>query len=463
MNLMAKPDIVKAVEPILEPSQILYKSTETEAYHGDWCEQFRGEPTAVFKPKTTEEVAEIIKACSAHGTKIIPCGGRSGLTGAVAPIGGEIVISLENINQIESIHLANQTVTVGAGCINQALQDSLAPYHAHWPIHLASSGSCQIGGNIATNAGGIQVIRYGGTRRWVMGLEYVDALGEIHQSHMLIEKDNTGFDISRLLIGSEGTLAIVTRATLKITAMPQCTHLFIFSIEEIADALAILKEAQSLAGIDVYAAEFFSHACLNIQNKAPLMAKEAPFYFLLELEGSAGCLDKLNAMAMSFIDAGRAQDVVVAMSAMEHQKLWSYREDITASLSHQSLVHKNDITVPLDKMSTFTHQLKQVISEVNPHIPLFLFGHVGDGNIHVNKLKPKEMDKATFYQYTEKMDSKVYQLVHELKGSISSEHGIGLLKKPYLTLVKTPAEIAHMRAIKHALDSQDMFNPGKLL
>lgn len=455
--------ILSALEKHLKAEQIVHSGSDLSAYSGDWCRQFSKPPALVVKPKSTEEVALIVRLCAENKVAMIAAGGRTGLTGAVCPLADELVISLESLNQISEVNFQNLTVTVGAGVINQQLQDYLRPYALQWPIHLASKGACQIGGNIATNAGGIHVIRYGVTRRWVMGLEYVNAFGEVRASHLALEKDNSGYDVSRLLIGSEGTLGIVTKTTLRLARLPQKTCLFVFAVHSVSEALLLLTDVQQQTFGRVYAAEFFANGCVTQQTKKPLFTKANHFYFLLQLELAGDADSALMNWALDKIDKECITDVIYADKLDEMERLWRYREDITETMSHLGWVHKNDLTIPLVRMKTFCDEVTAVLQGIDKRFDVYLFGHVGDGNIHVNKIAPKTMSQDEFIEVTAKMDEAIFALVRSYGGSISSEHGIGLLKKPYLHYAKSAAELAEMKRVKTALDPNNLFNPGKLL
>jgi FAD/FMN-containing dehydrogenase len=373
------------------------------------------------------------------------------------------VLSLARMNEIGPVDVVGRTVRVEAGAITEAVHERCAEHGLTWPVDFASKGSSQVGGNISTNAGGIRVIRYGLTRQWVLGLEVVLASGERLELGGALEKDNTGIDLRQLFIGSEGTLGIVTAATLKLTRLPGESDVMLFAVPDLAGVLRLFRRATS-GPFTLSAFEFFTDACLARVTRHRKLS--SPFsepsgcYVVMEAERRSE--EASHAWLASLFDDGIVSDGTMAQHATQAAQLWALREGISESLSATGLPHKNDISLPVAGLEAFTADLEELIAERYPAFEVCLFGHIGDGNLHVNVMKPDALDKASFLAETSKVDHAIFALVERHGGSISAEHGIGLLKKPYLGYTRSPAEIAAMRAIKRALDPKGIMNPGKI-
>jgi FAD/FMN-containing dehydrogenase len=433
-------------------------------YGRDWTRVVEPAPCAVALPRTTDEVASLVKICGAHGVAMVPSGGRTGLAGgALAPC-GELVISLSRMRALHAVDTVGATVRVQAGAVTQAVHEHGAPLGLTWPIDFASKGSSTVGGNIATNAGGVKVIRWGLTRQWVLGLQVVLASGAVLELNGALEKNNTGLDLRQLFIGSEGTLGIVTEATLKLAAVPRRLQVLLLAVEDLAGVLRLFRETRA-ASFVLSAYEMFTAPCLervlsHRKLRAPL-ASPASHYVLIELEGDdeSGALEPWIA---GLFENGVVRDGVLAQSATEARDLWALRESISESLSATGFPHKNDIALPIAALEAFCAELGDVFARRYPAWEICLFGHVGDGNLHVNVMKPAGADKASFLAKTKEADRDLFDLVRKYHGSISAEHGVGLLKKPWLAWSRSPEEIAVMRAVKGALDPQNLLNPGKI-
>jgi FAD/FMN-containing dehydrogenase len=332
-----------------------------------------------------------------------------------------------------------------------------------WPVDFASKGSSTVGGNIATNAGGVKVIRYGLTRQWVLGLEVVLASGDVVQAPGALEKNNTGVDLRQLFIGSEGTLGIVTEAVLKLARLPGRLDVLLFGVADLAAVVRLFREVRA-SRFTLAAYEMFTQACLDRvlrhrKLRAPL-DQPASHYVLVELEDAGD--EALEAWVQSLFERGLVVDGTLAQSAVEARDLWALRESISESLSATGFVHKNDIALPVAALEAFCAELGDVFARRYPGWEVCLFGHIGDGNLHVNVMKPDALEKPAFLAKVKEADRDLFDLVKAHAGSVSAEHGIGLLKKPWLGWTRGPAEIAAMKAVKKALDPGNVLNPGKI-
>lgn len=423
------------------------------------------EPKAslVVFPKTTAEVSAALALANAHGVAVVPSGGRTGLAGGALATRGEVVLSFDKMRRIDPVDVVGGTVRVQAGAVTQAVHEHCAPHGLTWPVDFASKGSSHVGGNIATNAGGVKVLRYGLTRQWVLGLEVVLASGEVLELNGALEKNNTGQDLRQLFIGSEGTLGVVTEATLKLAKLPGKLTVALFAVESLAKVLDLFVEVRrgpfTLCAYELFTAQCLARLERHRKVRAPF-AEPHPYYVLVELEhASEGDLEAFVGRAF---EEGLAKDGVLAQHEGDARALWELREGISESLSATGLPHKNDIALPIAELGAFCARLGEVFEKRYPGWEICLFGHVGDGNLHVNVMKPETMDKAAFLAKTKEADADMFALVKEHRGSVSAEHGIGLLKKHALPFTRTPREIDLMRQTKRVLDPNGILNPGKI-
>jgi FAD/FMN-containing dehydrogenase len=433
-------------------------------YGRDWTKVYAPAPSAVALPRSTDEVSRLMRICDELGVAVVPSGGRTGLAGGAVAARGELVLSLSRMRRMEEVDLLGATLRVQAGAITEAVHQHCAPHGLTWPVDFASKGSSQVGGNIATNAGGVKVIRYGLTRQWVLGLTVVTATGEVLELNGALEKNNTGLDLRQLFIGSEGILGIITEATLKLTRLPQRQAVLMFAVADLAAVLALFRDARR-APFAIAAYEFFTDRCLaRVQRHRkvrPPFADTHPYYVLLEIEdGDEGVIE---GWVSSLFERELIADGTLAQNSSQAAELWSLREGISESLSATGLPHKNDIALPVAALEAFCAELSAVFEQRYPDWEIALFGHIGDGNLHVNVMKPDALDKADFLARTSEADHAMFTLVKKHAGSISAEHGVGLLKKPYLGYSRSPEELAMLRAVKKALDPRGILNPGKVI
>ncbi|HXU70472.1 MAG TPA: FAD-binding oxidoreductase [Polyangia bacterium] len=448
------------------PADFVTEDAADRAEYGrDWTKVYAPDPSAIAFPRTTDEVSRLLALCSAHRVPVVPSGGRTGLAGGAVAAKGELVLSLARMRRMDPVDELGLTVRVQAGAVTAAVHEHAAALGLTWPVDFASKGSSQVGGNIATNAGGVKVIRYGLTRQWVLGLEVVLASGQVLELNGALEKNNTGFDLRQLFIGSEGTLGVITEATLKLARLPRKSDVMLFAADGLAGVLALFRAARR-APFVLAAYEFFTDRCLarvlrhRTTLRSPLPAP-ATHYVLVEAEGADD--EALAEWMSSAGDAGLFTDATIAQSAKQAGELWALREGISESLSATGLPHKNDVALPIAALEAFCGELDAVFAREYAGWELCLFGHIGDGNLHVNVMKPDELDVAAFRARTAAADRDLFALVQKYAGSISAEHGIGLLKKPYLGYSRAPEELALLRGIKQTLDPLGILNPGKIL
>ncbi len=449
---------------LLPADTITLDPAELTEYGRDWTKVYAPAPGAVAFPRTTAEVSTLMRLATELHVPVVPSGGRTGLAGGAVAARGELVLSLARMRRMDAVDTLGAAVRVQAGAVTQAVHQHCEPHGLTWPVDFASKGSSHVGGNIATNAGGVKVIRYGLTRNWVLGLEVVLANGDILDLNGSLEKNNTGVDLRQLFIGSEGTLGIVTEATLKLTRIPEKLDVFLFAVKNLAAVIALFRETRQ-GPFTVSAYEFFTDACLarllrHRKARAPFDAPSS-HYVLLEVESAD--IQTLEMWTASLFERGLVDDGVLAQHSTQAAELWTLREGISESLSATGLPHKNDIALPIANLEAFTSELGGFFASRYPDWEICLFGHIGDGNLHVNVMKPDALDKETFLKRTKEADHEIFALVKKHAGSISAEHGIGLLKRDYLSYSRTPSELSVLRTLKRALDPANIMNPGKIL
>jgi FAD/FMN-containing dehydrogenase len=443
------------------------------AYELDWRRRFRGKALAVVRPGSTDEVQAVVRACAAHGTAIVPQGGNTGLVGGGVPdaSGTQVLLSLQRLNRVRGIDAANLTLTAEAGCVLQALQQAADEAGLLLPLSLAAEGSCTIGGNLATNAGGTQVLRWGNARELCLGLEVVTAQGELWQGLTGLRKDNTGYDLRDLFIGSEGTLGIITAATLKLAPLPAATLTSFAACASLERCVELLSAARQRLGAGLTGFEVMGRFALDLtarhfpQLPRPLPA--APWTVLLELsdtEGETSARQRFEALLGAALEAGIVDDVVVAASVAQSRALWHVRESIPLAQAEEGPNVKHDISLPVSAIPAFVAATDAALARAFPGVRLVNFGHLGDGNLHYNVQAPDGVDAKRFLaEHEAAVNRLVYDAVAVHGGSFSAEHGIGSLKREELATRKSPVALAMMRAIKSALDPQGVLNPGRVV
>lgn len=452
---------------------VLTTAADMAGFLDDWRGRYTGKALAVLRPADTGQVAQLVKACAHWRVPMVPQGGRTGLVLGSVPdeSGTAVVLSLSRMNRVRSIDAVNRTMTVDAGCILQQVQDAAALHDCLYPLSLASEGSCTVGGNLSTNAGGTAVLRYGNARELCLGLEVVTPQGDVWSGLRGLRKDNTGYDLRDLFIGAEGTLGVITAAVLKLFPLPKGSATAMVALGTPRDALDLLTLTQDRCGACLTGFELMSDVCLNlIATHFPDLPK--PFsrphgqYVLLELSScesgphAAGMLERTVTVAL---DRGIARDAVVALSEAQSRGLWDLREHISMAQAKAGKNIKHDISLPISRIARFISATDAKLREAFPGVVLVTFGHLGDGNLHYNVAPPEGVPHDEFLLNQEAINRIVHDQVASFGGSISAEHGIGALKRDELNRYKSEVELGMMRTIKAALDPLGIMNPGKVL
>lgn len=443
------------------------------AYENDWRKRYPGRALAVARPASTEEVAAVMRLCQQHRVAVVPQGGNTGLVGGSTPddSGRQLVLSLQRMKRVREIDAANASLTAEAGCVLAEVQSAAAQAGLLFPLSLAAEGSCTLGGNLATNAGGTQVLRYGNARELCLGLEVVTAAGDIWHGLSGLRKDNTGYDLRDLFIGSEGTLGIITAATMKLYPQPRERLTALAACSTLDEAVALLGLARERAGDALTGFEIMSHAALAlVARELPQLAQPlgaAAWTVLLELSDAesaehARCV--FEGLLTSAVERGCVQDAAIAQNLQQARAFWHLRESIPLAQAQAGLNIKHDISLPVSAIPAFVAEMDAALERHMPGIAVINFGHLGDGNLHYNVQAPHGVAPAAFLAAHEPaINALVYDAVQRRGGSISAEHGIGRLKREELSARKDPTALALMRSIKRALDPLDLLNPGRIV
>lgn len=468
-------DLIASLRQIVGDAHVLTEG-DLSAYEQDWRRRVHGKALAVVRPATTEQVAAVVKACAANGTSVVPQGGNTGLVVGSTPdtSGQQVVLNLGRMQAIRAIDKDNLTVTVEAGCILQTLQERCESQGYLFPLSLAAEGSCTIGGNLGTNAGGTQVVRYGNTRELCLGLEVVNAQGEIWNGLKGLRKDNTGYDLRNLFIGSEGTLGVITAATMKIYPMPASQLTAWAALPSFDAAVRLLALAHQYLGAGLTGFEVMNRFALTLVDKhmpqlrVPFIDNPAfPYAVVLEnsdSESEEHARSRFEALMEAAFEQEIVLDAVVAENLGQAHNLWHIRESIPLAQVEEGLNIKHDISVPISRIPEFVEHATQVLNDKVPGMRLVNFGHLGDGNLHFNVQAPEGVDAKQFLDEREhEVNHIVYDAVAAFGGSISAEHGIGTLKVDTLPQYQSPVALSMMRAVKAALDPQNIMNPHAMV
>lgn len=447
-----------------DDSQIKTDQDSLDNWGKDWTKHFEPNASAVVFPKSTEQVQAVVKLANEHNIVVTPSGGRTGLSAGAVASNGEVVISMDKMNKIGTFYPADRMVEVQAGVVTEQLQNFAEEQGLYYPVDFASAGSSQIGGNIGTNAGGIKVIRYGMTRQWILGLTVVTGKGDILHLNKGMMKNATGYDLRHLFIGAEGTLGIVTEAQIKLERVPQNPTVMVLGVEEFDHVMKLLSTFQSQ--MDLMAFEFFDAVAVD-----KLMATghvqepfetRTPFYALLEFEAPyEQVMDKAMAVFEQCMEEGWIVDGVMSQSLAQAEELWKLREYISETISVFT-PYKNDVSVLITHVPDFIHDIETIVASNYPDFEICWFGHIGDGNLHLNILKPEDMSKDDFFGKCQTVNKYVFETVQKYNGSVSAEHGVGMTKKPYLEYTRPAVEIEYLRQIKAVLDPNGIMNRGKI-
>lgn len=433
---------------------------------------YQGKALAMLRPADSAQVQAVMRIATKHGAKVVPQGGNTGLVGGQIPMDDTcLLLTLGRLNQVHTRDAANNTMTVGAGATLHAVQHWALEMERLFPLSLASEGTCQIGGNLASNAGGTQVLRYGNARDLVLGLEVVLASGDMWSSLGGLRKDNTGYDLKHLFLGSEGTLGIITAATLKLFALPKAQATAFVAVPSVEAAVHLLRQAEAASGGQVTGFELVPRIGLefvirHLEGARDPLTQAHAWYVLIELSsgGAQSVLDELLGTLLSQgIEQGLVLDGVVAQSDTQRADFWALRESLSDVQRREGGSIKHDISVPVSAMGAFIEQATQAVLRRLPGIRPVPFGHIGDGNVHFNLSQPVDMDTQDYLALWGEFNDIVHGIALSLNGSISAEHGIGQLKRDELAQIKSPIEMEMMRSVKHALDPNGLLNPGKIV
>jgi FAD/FMN-containing dehydrogenase len=443
--------------------RLLTAAADLEHYGRDWTRRWTPAPLAIALPASVEEVQAIVRWANEQAVAIVPSGGRTGLSGGAVAANGELVLSLERMQRVLGFDAVDRTLTVQAGMILQHVHDAARQHGLIYPVDFAARGSCSIGGNIATNAGGIRVIRYGNTREWIAGLKVVAGNGELLDLNRGLVKNSSGYDFRQLLVGSEGTLGIVVEATLKLTDPPLPSQVMLLALPDMDALMQVF--ALFRARLVLQAFEFFTdHALRHVLAHGAQRAIDGdyPYYVVTEFDAADERQQEAALAAFELaLEQGWVSDGVIAQSEAQAAALWRLREGITESLAPRR-PYKNDISVRVGAVPAFLHDMQALLAREYPQAEVVWFGHIGDGNLHINVLRPDDLAEAAFIEQCEHVTHLLADTLQRHGGSISAEHGIGLVKRAYLDSTRSAAEIALMRGVRKVFDPRGILNPGKL-
>ena len=458
-------ELISQLIEIVGSDWVKTDDVELQQYGKDWTKVFHPDPIAIVFPGSIEDVQAIVKVAMDNQMALVPSGGRTGLSGGAVAEQHEIVVAFDRMNKILNFDATDRQVVCQPGVITKQLQQFADDHDLFYPVDFASSGSSQLGGNVATNAGGIKVIRYGMTRNWILGMKVVTGAGEILNLNRGLIKNATGYDFRHLFIGSEGTLGLIVELTLAFCSKPQNPTVLLLGVEQMVDTLEVLKVFHNK--LELTAFEFFSHSAMSHviveKDLQRPFESECSFYALIEFEN---VIEKDLQSAVELFDycleQGWVVDGTISQNSAQAADLWRLREDISETIAKFS-PYKNDISVKVSKVPGFLKEADALITKAYPEFEIIWFGHIGDGNVHLNILKPEQLEIEKFNENCGEVSEQLFELVKKHGGSISAEHGIGLLKKPFLHYSCSPAEVEYMKAIKRVFDPHNIMNPGKLI
>ena len=468
-----EPDLLSRLREAVDPRHLVTDADELAPRLVDWRRKYAGATQGLVKPGTTAEVAAVVRACADTGTPIVTQGGHTGLVGGSTPDldGRAIILSTERLTRIRDIDPLNNTMTVEAGCILQTLQEEAARHERLFPLSLAAEGTCRIGGNLATNAGGLNVLRYGNARDQVLGLEVVLADGQVWDGLRTLRKDNTGYDLKQLFVGSEGTLGVITAATLKLQPQPLETATAFCAVRDVDAALDLLGRcqratAQSLTSFELIPRMGIELSLKHVRGSVDPLTGAHDWYVLVEAKGGhgdGGLKQALESALMQAYEDGLVLDAAPAESEGQAQAFWHLREAVVEAQRHEGGSIKHDIAVPVSSVPAFLTEATAKVREMIPGIRPVPFGHLGDGNLHFNLTQPEDADTQAFLSRWDEVNAAVHDIVASYRGSISAEHGLGQMKVAENARFKSAVELEMMRAIKRTLDPHNIMNPGKVV
>jgi FAD/FMN-containing dehydrogenase len=473
MNDRPREGLAARLAAIVGERNVLTDPAERAPYENDWRDQWHGRAAAIVKPASIEEVANVVRLLAAERLAIVPQGGNTSLCGASVPdeSGTQVVVNLSRMNRVRQVDTDNNTMTVEAGCVLANLQQVADQAGRLFPLSLGAQGSCEIGGNLSTNAGGTGVLRYGNTRELVLGLEVVLPDGRIWNGLRGLRKDNTGYDLKHLFVGAEGTLGIITAAVLKLFPKPRSQATAWIAVENPAAAVQLLTWLRDRCGERITGYELLARICVDLvlrhipDSRDPL-PETHPWYVLLELSDSAAgdALDRMMEEVLGeAAEEGLLRDATLAASRAQRDALWALRENVSEAQKQDGVSIKHDVSVPVSRVPDLISRADAALAARFPDVRIVAFGHVGDGNIHYNCGKSERQEASAFYAQAHEVNRIVYEVVDSLGGSISAEHGLGVLKRDEIREYKSALELNLMRAIKATIDPHGIMNPGKVL
>ena len=452
---------INDLKKYLSEDQISSHEDMLKTYGSDWLGLYESSPSLVLFPKSRQNVEDIVKWAIRFKRPIVPSGGRTGLSGAAVAQNREVVVSFEKMNNVLEFNEIDQSLRVEPGVITQTIQEKAKEHSLFFPLSFASEGSSQIGGNVATNAGGVHVIRYGSLRKWIIGLEVVTGTAKTLSLGRGLIKNVAGYDLLNLVIGSEGTLGLVTEVTVRLSKTPKAPCVFLFAVPD-AQALinlyVLFKTKMDLSAFEMFTGSVLEYVGKISQNPFPLKAQSS-YYVLLECDQSNQ--EEALQLFESALSNKYVLDGVMSENSRRAGELWSFRENISESISGFS-PYKNDISVKPSCLMNFLSEMNTILKSQYPDFKVLWFGHIGDGNLHINILKPEAWDKKDFLNKCSQVNEMLFAVVQKHGGSISAEHGVGLLKKPYLHYSCSNEELLYMKAIKKVFDPDNILNPGKI-
>lgn len=456
--------LIEELKTLVDAGKVLTDADSLEAYGKDWTKHFAPAPSAIVFPKTTEQVQAIVRWANQHKIALVPSGGRTGLSAGAVAANGEVVVSFDNMNQILAFNEMDRTAVCQPGVVTQQLQMFAEDKGLYYPVDFASAGSSQIGGNIGTNAGGIKVIRYGMTRNWVAGMKVVTGKGDLLELNKDLIKNATGYDLRQLFIGAEGTLGFVVEATMRLDRAPKNLTALVLGAPDFDSIMPVLHAFQN--SLDLTAFEFFSDKALaKVLARGDVPAPfetDCPFYALIEFEAvSEEVSEQALATFEHCVEQGWVLDGVMSQSEQQLENLWKLREYISETIAHWT-PYKNDISVTVGQVPAFLRDIDEIVAKNYPDFEVVWFGHIGDGNLHLNILKPDNLSKDEFFAQCTTVNQWVFETVQKYNGSISAEHGVGMTKRDYLHYSRSAEEVAYMQAIKAIFDPNGIMNPGKI-
>jgi glycolate oxidase subunit GlcD len=465
LNATLADNHLEELKSALSADRVLTDSTSLQHYGRDWTRHFEIRPSAIVFPVKVDEVVRLVKWARKNHVGLVPSGGRTGLSGGACATKGEVVVSFERMNRILDYNELDRTVRVQPGVVTEALQNFAKANDAYYPVDFAARGSSHIGGNIATNAGGVKVLRYGLTRDWIAGLTVVTGAGELMDLNKGLVKNATGFDLRHLFIGSEGALGFVVEALVRLTSPPKPLTVMILGLSDLESVMKVFNRFRSHLPLTAF--EFFSDIALRTvvdhTHLAKPLATDCPNYLLIEIENTDASTEASALESFEHcLEAGWVLDSAIAQSEAQARDFWRLREDISEA-SAPFTPYKNDVSVTVAKVPEFLEKTDALLKKGYPDFQVVWFGHIGDGNMHINILKPNGMDRTAFLSRCKGVNADLFKIIAELGGSISAEHGVGLVKKDDLSNTRSNAEIQIMRQLKNVFDPDGIMNPGKML